>query len=329
MSLSDNNYTEEFQPFNVATLERYDGEMSNRSDETPADLGRFKMLYEKPAFDPSPEDDFKALYTPPELNEKVFFTPLIKDEKKKTRRKDPRFEEPAAKSMEAEDPVPKEREPEETAEQKGFKEGYDTGLAKGQELGFEQGHKEGQEKGYAEGLARGEAQGLEQGEIKGREQGHEEGLASGQQEAEREGRRAIQSLEQTLASVNDSLPQLLEKYEDKIIKLIEKICNKVIQATVEVDDEVVKPIIMDTLRALVEPEEIELTVSEQDYEYIEMVKDDFFEGIDTLEHISVKSDPLLPRGGCKVQTRTATVQTDPESRLAAVFEAIRQVKIAG
>jgi len=54
-----------------------------------------------------------------------------------------------------------------------------------------------------------------------------------------------------------------------------------------------------------------------------MIKDEFFEQIDSLNSISVRSDPSIKRGGCRIDTNTASVSTDPESRLDAIFNAMK------
>ncbi len=78
-----------------------------------------------------------------------------------------------------------------------------------------------------------------------------------------------------------------------------------------------------TLKTPVPAEEVVLSVSQDDYEYIEMIKDEFFETVDSLTSISVRSDPSLKRGICKIETITASISSDVESRLEAVFEATK------
>lgn len=116
---------------------------------------------------------------------------------------------------------------------------------------------------------------------------------------------------------------LVGKYEERIISLIQQIAKKVIMAQVEVNDEIIKHMILDALKRLVQPEEVVLSISQDDYEYIEMIKDEFFEQIDSLSSMSVRSDPSIKRGGCKIETNTASVSADAESRLEAIFEAIK------
>jgi len=117
------------------------------------------------------------------------------------------------------------------------------------------------------------------------------------------------------------------RYEARIISLIRQIAKKVVMAQIEIDDGIVKQLIIDALKALVNPEEVVLSISEEDYEYIEMIKEEFFDEIESLKSISVKSDPSVKRGGCRIDTSTASISSDPESRLEAIFEAVRKAGI--
>ena len=130
-----------------------------------------------------------------------------------------------------------------------------------------------------------------------------------------------------MKTADQTLDLLVEKYEKKIISLIQQIAEKAVMAQVAIDDEIVRNMILDALKALVQPEEVILSVSLDDYEYIEMIKDEFFDQIDSLESVSVRSDPSIARGGCKIETITASVSADPESRLEAIFEAIKNAGV--
>ncbi|ACN16785.1 FliH [Desulforapulum autotrophicum HRM2] len=186
------------------------------------------------------------------------------------------------------------------------KEGYDRG--------FDLGQKEGYDKGVEQGLAEGEKQGY----PKGFERGETEARALQDEKAQ----ALIASLETILLKTEGTWEDLVKRYEGKMIALIARIAEKVVQARVKLDKGVVRASIIHALGQLPEPEEIVLQVSEEDYEYIDMIKEDFFEQIKSLTSISVVANSGVKRGGCKIESRTARVETDVESRLQAVLDAI-------
>jgi len=97
------------------------------------------------------------------------------------------------------------------------------------------------------------------------------------------------------------------------------------ERTIQVREDAVEilNLLEQTLKTPVPAEEVVLSVSQDDYEYIEMTKDEFFETVDSLTSISVRSDPSLKRGNCKIETITASISSNVESRLEAIFEAAK------
>jgi flagellar assembly protein FliH len=188
--------------------------------------------------------------------------------------------------------------------------------------GLEQGINEGYAKGFEQGLAEGEKQGREEGEKKGYAAGAEKGEEEARAAGDKEARQLIESLETVLLKTEGSWEEHVKRYEGKMIALIGMIAEKVVMARVKVDRGVVRESIVHALGLLPEPEEVVLQVSDEDYEYIDMIKEDFFERIKTLTSISVVANSGISRGGCKIESRTARVETDVESRLKAVFDAV-------
>ncbi|MCF6247326.1 MAG: hypothetical protein L3J69_08185 [Desulfobacula sp.] len=324
MSLSDRN-DNQFQAFDVNDLESFDSEKENRDPRAKPDVERFKMLFEKTEFESGEENiEFQALYTGEKEEVHVVFMPMIEKEEESDKKSSGQ-PGPIEKASQSE--PPDAVEPEETPEEIGYKDGFESGYADGVAQGLEQGIKEGFEKGEPDGHEKGEKQGFEEGEAKGLEQGRKIGEKKAEKETREKGIDILASLEDTLKTADTTLLLLVEKYEDRIISLIQLIARKAVLARLEIDDEIVKPMVLDALGTLVEPEQVELSVCEADYEYIEMVKDDFFEEIKSLENVSVKSDPTIKRGGCKIKTNTAAIETDPMARLDAIFEAIKRERV--
>lgn len=324
MSLSDMD-DHQFKPMDVGSLETFDKEHLNKTDESEPDFSRFKLLFEKPKFENEEPYEFEAFYDLTKEREEIVFKPLIEPKKK-----------PGEKGKAGRDPEGLEdisgkqdsQEPEETPEEKGYRVGLERGMEQGMEQGQKQGFEQGFKKGEIEGFEKGEHQGLEKGQQQGFEQGLKEGEEKGTQETREKAVEILNSLEESLKSADQTLELLVEKYESRIISLIQQIARKAVMAQLEIDDEIVRHMILDALKTLVKPEEVVLSVSQEDYEYIEMIKDEFFEQIDSLNSVSVRSDPSINRGGCKIETITASVSADPELKLDAIFEAIKKAGTA-
>lgn len=314
---------QEFEALVVNSLETFDDEVSSQTEESSPDFDRFKLLVEKPVFDQEENINFEDIYNALEEKEEEIFKPLIEEKKEPDAEKDTE----SGKTHNLEDDEPEEEpEPEETPEEKGYREGFEKGLEKGEKKGLAQGYDEGFEKGKAEGFEQGEQEGQEKGREQGFDQGLKEGQEKGEEEIKKTGSEILNLLQETLEKSDQALEQIVDKYEEQLILLIKEIAKKAVLAKIEIDEEIVRPMVLDALKSLVQPEEITLNVSVEDYEYIEMIKDEFFEQIESLKRVSVQSDPGTPKGGCRIETSTASVSTDAESRLEAIFEAMQSTK---
>jgi flagellar assembly protein FliH len=322
MSLSDVE-KDEFKPINLTSLDSFNEEQSHKNIETKPDLERFKMLFDPSELEAHEPVSFKALYSFDKEAMAEPFEPLIK-ETGKNRVK----HHGEDKQTETIDPgeIVQEAEPEisleDQAYEQGYAKGFDQGLDQGKEKGMAQGYEQGYTKGEAQGFEKGEPQGFAKGKEDGLDKGYQEGREKAEAEIQKETIEILNPLKDALNVVDPMLDRLIEKYETQIISLIFKISKKAVLASVKLDDGIVRDTILDALKHLVAPEEIILSVSSKDYEYIEMIKDEFFEALESLKYVAVKSDPMINRGGCRIETATATISTDPESKLDAVYEAI-------
>lgn len=316
-----NSHSDQFKPLVVHSLEMFNNEVSNATKESEPDFERFSLLIEKPVFGKEEISDFKALYSIQEDVEEFFFKPLI-EKKGAPSKKGDCFE-----NIGDDDSLSKAQEdlePLETPEERGYREGFENGLAAGETKGYEDGLEKGFIQGEAKGFEQGHEQGIKEGKQEGFEQGFKQGEAKAQEETRIEGVQILNSLEDALRKADQTLEKMVDVYEERIILLIQQIAKKAVLARIEIDEEIVKPMIIDALKTLVKPEQVVLSVSTEDYEYIEMVKDAFFDQIESLKSVSVQSDPSVKRGGCKIQTNTASVSTDVESRLQTIFEAMKK-----
>jgi len=323
MSLS-NSGINEFKPIDIGTLDSFDDELSHKSGDAKPDFDRFKMLFDPTDLEEEGPISFKALYSFDKEVKEEPFVPLIEGTGRDRHQQSGEGGSP--ETVDQEEAI-KEAEDEISIEEQAFEEGhakgFEQGLAVGEEKGIAQGFEKGFEKGETEGVKTGEVKGFATGETEGFDKGFQEGREKAEAEIQKETAEILGPLKDALNASGQLLESLLEKYEAQILSLILKISQKAVMASVEMDDEIVRNTILDALKSLVAPEEIILNVSSEDYEYIEMIKDEFFEAVGSLKHVAVKSDPLINRGGCKIETATASIATDPESKLNAIFDAIK------
>ncbi len=314
MSLSDP--ADGFKPIDLNSLETFNKEVIHKSDESAPDFNRFKLLFEKPKFEEEEPYEFEAIYHETRKRQEIVFKPLIEPAKRK--------EKALEKEKQHKEADNQGKDPKEILEEQGYQEGFEKGHTEGIEKGEAKGYEEGFQKGEIAGFEKGEAEGILKGHEKGYEDGYKEGEAKGEEDARQKAMGILDSLEESLRLTDRTIDLLVDKYKDRIISLIQQIAKRAVMAQLKINDGIVKELILDALRALVNPEDVVLSISEEDYEYIEMIKEEFFDEIGSLKSIAVKSDPSVKKGGCRIETSTASISSDPESRLEAIFEAIKK-----
>jgi flagellar assembly protein FliH len=326
MSSSD-KVKDDFKPIDLSALENHDEEKINRDKKSEPDWDKFKVFYKDLKSEQEETDLFKGLFDLGK-EEKSVFEQFGEEKSKKgvteegetgsgrpeeiidkeIKESEHRSVDENADELIKESPENEKKIPEsELTPDEGYEQAFEKGKKDGYEKGFEQGEKEGKEKGaetgYSEGYTNGESKAAQDIEIKIAEKTEE--------------------FKEMLLKLDNAYIDLAKRYEEKIISLICKIAEKVVLAKVEIDDEIVKNTVLDAINTLPEPEDIILSVSNEDYEYIEMVKEDLFEFIKTLKSVSVKSDTSVNRGGCRIETKEGYVEADIEVKLEKVFSSIK------
>ncbi len=154
----------------------------------------------------------------------------------------------------------------------------------------------------------------EEGFSKGETEGYDSGIKAANEKTER--------LVLILNEVEVLWNNLLKASEEKIIELIARISEKVVYGNVAVDNTIITRAILDVFEKIPDPVNATITVNPADYEYIEVVKDDFFEEIKGLKQVSIVSDQLIEPGGCRIETSAGEVDTSIEERLEAVKRSV-------
>lgn len=144
--------------------------------------------------------------------------------------------------------------------------------------------------------------------------GEKDGFQAGLDEA----REKTERLAVILNDVEGMWARIVKHYEAEIVALTCRVAEKVVYGQVAVDKEIITRAILDAFQKIADPVHATITVNPEDYEYIEVVKEDFFEAIKGLKQVTLVSDPLINIGGCRIETPSGEVETDMEERLEAV-----------
>lgn len=161
-------------------------------------------------------------------------------------------------------------------------------------------HKEAEEQGYKEGF------------DKGKSEGYQEGLKTAKQEIQQQ----VSYLQQVITRLNTPLADLDKQIEDDLISLVMTMTRQLVRRELKSDPEHVIGAVRAAMAVLpITDRQVKLFLHPAD---VELVKKGLSIESDDTTWKWVE-DPLLTRGGARVETADTTVDATVEARLASIM----------
>jgi flagellar assembly protein FliH len=168
--------------------------------------------------------------------------------------------------------------------------------------------KQAYEEAFALGKNEGFQQGFEQGLIEGGKKGYEENLELLNKKAD--------EFAGLMQSLSEPFKTLDEEVEKELVKLAISIANQIIRREIKLDPGQVIAAVREAINVLpLSSQKIMLYLHPEDAGLVRSVL--------SLDEMStpwgITEDPLITRGGCKVDTDVSHVNATVENRLAAII----------
>ncbi len=180
--------------------------------------------------------------------------------------------------------------------------------------------KQAYDEAYAEGIKDGVQQGIEQGQKQGYEQGFEQGKKEGKEQGFKQQVQQLKDkgrqFQQLLETLESPFNQLDETVEQSLVQLAIALARQVIRREIKTDPGQIIAVVREAVQALpVASQKLTLFLHPED---VELVRSTL-----ALDEVSppwkLIEDPLLTRGGCKLETETSKIDASVENRLAAII----------
>ncbi|MDX9896491.1 MAG: FliH/SctL family protein [Desulfofustis sp.] len=150
--------------------------------------------------------------------------------------------------------------------------------------------------------------------------GHQEGLA----QAEQDFGAAIAALQQTCEQLNTLRDTILKNSRDEIIELIFALAEAIIRQSVREQDTTITATVEQALSQAVRSSDFTLYLHPDDVAAIKDRVPDLIAGVNGLEHLAVKQDAAIERGGCRIESETCTVDATIAGQLDIIREQIKK-----
>jgi flagellar assembly protein FliH len=179
------------------------------------------------------------------------------------------------------------------------RQAYDEAFAQGKKDGFEQGYEEGVKNGFDEGLKEGIKKGYEENQHLLQEQAAE--------------------FARLMESLTEPFKTLDEEVEKELVRLAIAIATQIIRREIKMDPGQIIAAVKESVKILpLSSQRIYLHLHPDDAELVRSI----LAPTELSPPWNLIEDPLITRGGCKVDTEVSHIDASIENRLAAVISTL-------
>lgn len=134
------------------------------------------------------------------------------------------------------------------------------------------------------------------------EKGLSDGIQKGRELQKNEAFHTLQSMVSLMKETGDLKKNILDKAEEQIIQLSLTIAEKVIHLEVTTNREVIRNVLKEAIRNIVDRENMKVRIHPQDFQYMMEIKSDFLQNFDGIKNIIFEEDVSIGRGGAIIET---------------------------
>ena len=149
------------------------------------------------------------------------------------------------------------------------------------------------------------------------EKGYQEGLAKGLKAGEAKITQQAQGIRNLMNSLAEPLKELDEKVESELVDLAILIAKQLVRRELKIDSGQVVAVVKEAVAALPSSSHlVKLHLHPEDASLVRAALQlDEADG----EHWKIIEDPVLTRGGCRVQTENSQIDATIENRLSSII----------
>lgn len=157
-----------------------------------------------------------------------------------------------------------------------------------------------------------------------RAEAYQAGVQDGIAQIESDYESALAALTQAGDQLNTIRETILRNSKAELIELVITLAEKIIRHSVTRSSDTIVSTIEQALLQAVKSSDFYIFVNPADLETVTRKSAAFIAGLNGLDNITIKSDPQVEQGGCKIESENCTVDATIVSQLEALREAIQK-----
>ena len=152
------------------------------------------------------------------------------------------------------------------------------------------------------------------------EEARQQGIAEGRHQAEYEYGSAAAAMQLICGQLDELREVILKNSIGELRELVIAIAERIIRHSVTEQDQTIVSTVNEAIGKAVKSDEFLVFVHPDDYETIENRSGEMLSGINSLSNLSIKTDPSVERGGCRIESDKCTVDATIASQIDVVRE---------
>lgn len=153
---------------------------------------------------------------------------------------------------------------------------------------------------------------------------YEIGLEEGRQKAFEETKASleerIESLDQLIKKITFLKKDLVSFNESHLLKAVASVAGKIALKEIQEQNDSVIDVIRSVMDNSQSDERVKIKISEQDFEFLESVKDELSKKIENFETIKFEVDSQITSGGCIVEGNYGVIDATVEQRVEKAWQ---------
>ena len=153
-----------------------------------------------------------------------------------------------------------------------------------------------------------------------------EGIRKGRDLQKEETLQTLQTMSHIVAETSELKKKILENAEEQIMELSLAVAGKVLHLEVTTNREVVRSVLKDAIKNIVDRENMKIRMHPQDFRYMMEVKADFLQSFDGIKNVVFEQDESIQQGGAIIETLFGEVDARLDQQFQEIITAVTESK---
>lgn len=166
-------------------------------------------------------------------------------------------------------------------------------------------------------------------EREAHQKGLSEGIRDGRELQKNETRQSVLALTALIAEISGLKMSMLEAAEEQMLQLVLAVAEKVIHMETTTNRDVIRNVLKDAMKSIVDRENMKIRVHPQDFQYMLEIKSDFLKSLDGIKNVVFEEDASVTRGGAIVETMFGEVDARVDQQYNAIKSGLTTAQRGG